>query len=426
MSTINVIKNPKFEEGLNGWFAKGTYDGNTIEIKPSAGVSGNSARLSVPEELGMTYICQRVNLLPGNYEVSFMAKKVSGNADVWIGVNVNGGFKYSPSFLPKMSTKYTNLSYAFSVGGNNRTTVTIYLNAGSIPGVVDFDNVSLLAEDENDMLLNTLYYADVNVNSEGVKVRAKIPNGTILGHWQKGRRAVIERVKDNDEWVRCRWKNKYAYVQKSFLTNIRRVPDTDYEAILKDVMEDEMEKAASHAIKYYYKNEKYTDQWCHMFADWLAGHCAWESGAYIPTVSGCKQGVKNFLENNRFKFVNSQHKAEIYNNVSDIKQFMDGESLDPYEESFVPEIGDYIYLRKCNGDKGYKSNLTSYHVGIVKEVKVENGGVSIVAMEGNTDAEGNIDGVGYVPYIYKNEGNEKQGRRYQKNILGFGETVVNG
>ena len=55
----------------------------------------------------------------------------------------------SESFIPKLSTSYTELSFTFTVSGSGKRDVHIQFIAGSAEGVAWFDETSLLVDEED-------------------------------------------------------------------------------------------------------------------------------------------------------------------------------------------------------------------------------------------------------------------------------------
>lgn len=426
MSMVNILKNPSFESGLANWATHCTYSGNLIQPVSSGGKKGACIKLTVPPEKGQSFVQQVVKLAPGIHTAKFFAKRTSGNVDVWISVRIGDQWQHSASFIPKLSTSYTELSYSFTVNGSGKQDVYIRFIAGSAEGVAWFDETSLMVneedvEDENPLELGVRYYADVSVSSDGLRVRSQPKaNGSVLGYWPNGRLAVIEAIEGNKDWVICRWRAQTAYVSKAYLKNFRTIPNIwDVANILNNVGTNE-KLADSHAIKFYGPNNaEQPNAWCHYFADWIAGHCLWEH-ILIPCQINCREGVISFLDEDLFVFVNAWHKNDVFSNASTTKNHMSSGALDSLEQKYDPSAGDYIYFRKCPGDTGYSASETSYHVGVVVSSSHVDGGIRVTAIEGNTSGSGTINGVGFKTYDPTPGTGQGEGGRYHKNILGFG------
>lgn len=425
MSMVNILKNPSFESGLANWATHCTYSGNLIQPVSNGGKNGACIKLTVPPEKGQSFIQQVVKLAPGIHTAKFFAKRTSGNVDVWISVRIGDQWQHSASFIPKLSTSYTELSYSFTVNGSSKQDVYIRFIAGSAEGVAWFDETSLMVneedvEDENPLELGVRYYADVSVNSDGLRVRSQPnTNASVLGYWPNGRLAVVEAIEGNKEWVSCRWKNKSAYVSKAYMKNFRAIPSIwNVASILNNVGTSE-KLADSHAIKFYGPDLGYQPKWCHYFADWIAGHCLWEH-YFIPDKANCLDGVIAFLDKGSFAFANEWHKSEVFSNTSETKKHMSSGALDSFEQRYDPSAGDYVYFRKCPDDSGYNASETSYHVGVVVSSTQFGDGFRVTVIEGNTSGSNTIDGVGFKTYDPTPGTGEGKGGRYHKNILGFG------
>ena len=431
MSTmINVIKNPEFTYGLSDWGTYCSYSGNKIEVLSSGGVSGKCIKLTVPPEKGQSFVYQDMILAPGDYTIKFFAKKISGDVDVWIQVKINGASEFSESFKSRLSSVYSEFEYPFDVTGSSNASVQIRLIAGSAEGVACFDNVSLMVEQamiaEGMLQTGVEYYADVEVGSAGLRVRSSPSSSAAeIGFWPNGRLAIVEAIAGNNEWVKCWWKNTQAFVMKSYLRNFREAVGGEAQR-LRDVGNSEM-GADSHHVKYYATNADGSNDpdWCHWFADWIEGHCFW-SWADIPNESNCREGVIHFLDEGIFAFVNAWHKMQVYTNTASTRNHMSSGELSAYEAQFVPCAGDYVYFRKCPGESQYNESETSYHVGIVTNVAINDNGVTITAIEGNTSAEDSVDGVGFVTYSPTQGSGNGAGERFHKNILGFGLALGRG
>lgn len=425
MSMVNILKNPSFEDGVANWATHCTYAGNSIEPMSSGGKNGACIKLTVPPEKGQSFVQQVVKLVPGTHTVRFFAKRTSGNVDVWIAVRIDNKWQFSESFIPKLSSSYTELSFTFTVSGSSKRDVYIQFIAGSAEGVAWFDETSLLVDEkdiEDDQLdLGVRYFADVVVNGAGLTVRSQpSTNSASVGSWPNGRLAVVEAIAGNNEWVTCRWLNKIAYVSKAYLKNYRAIPNIwDVANILNQVGTAE-QLVTSREIKFYGPNYKdQPDDWCHYFADWIAGHCLWEH-AFIPEEPNCRDGVIKFLDEELFGFVNAWHKNEVFTNTDETKNHMSSGTLDSLEQRYSPSAGDYIYFRKCPGDSKYSARETSYHVGVVVSYENVDGGIRVTAIEGNTSGDGTVNGVGFKTYDPTPGIGAGEGGRYHKNILGFG------
>lgn len=425
MSMVNILKNPGFESGITNWSTHCTYPGNRIEPMSTGGKNGACIKLTVPPEKGQSFVAQTVELEPGTYTAKFFAKRTSGNVDVWIAVCIDYEWQFSESFIPKLSTSYTELSFTFTVSGSGKRDVHIQFIAGSAEGVAWFDETSLLVDEEdiedNALDLGVRYFADVVVNSAGLSVRSQpSTNGSLVGLWPNGRLAVVEAIAGNNEWVTCRWINEVAYVSKAYLQNFRAISNIwDVANILNQVGTAEKLVGNRNLNYYIYLNLSSSVDWCHYFADWIAGHCLWEH-AFIPEDSNCREGVIKFLDEDLFGFVNAFHKNDVFTNTNNTKNHMTSGTLDSLEQRYYPSAGDYVYFRKCPGDSGYSAAETSYHVGVVVSSTSVEGGIRVTAIEGNTSGSGTVNGVGFKTYDPTPGTGAGEGGRYHKNILGFG------
>lgn len=419
MSEINILGNPDFTEGLDDWHTHGWYEGNTINWISSGGISGSACiELAVPAQLGQSYIYQSVQLLPGTYTAKIHAKKISGNADVWIQVYAGEWF-YSPSLRSQINEdSYTEISFQFTI--NVSCLVQIRYIAGSAEGVVRFDGAVLMAG-VNDLTPGTMYYANVHVGSSGLRVRS-LPsaNGQTLGYWPNGRKAVVTGITGSNEWVECRWHDHIAYVARSYLTNVVQISNIyNYGEILNVVGAAE-KTTGTHNVKYYATGYDSGSLWCHLFADWIVGHCIWDS-SYLPNVANCRQGVISFLQEDMFVFVNSWHKNDVWENCAATSEWMDSAVMSSFESSYVPSAGDYVYFRKYTGQCGYTPTETSYHVGVVVACTASTDGCTVTVVEGNSSGENVQNGVGIITYLPDaSSTGPASGGRFHPNILGFG------
>ncbi|MBR1710221.1 MAG: SH3 domain-containing protein [Clostridia bacterium] len=264
------------------------------------------------------------------------------------------------------------------------------------------------------------YYANVVVNENGLKVR-KQPNTSskVLGYWSNQRKAVVTGVSGNANWVECRWHGETGYVARNYLTNVMPINNIyDYEAVLRTVGEAE-KLTGTHAVKYYATGYDSNSEWCHLFADWVVGHSIWDS-PFLPNIDNCKEGVIEFLKEERFAFVNSWHKSDVWEHCSATSEWMESAVLDQFEQSYIPSAGDYVYFRKCSDQSGYASTETSYHVGIVVSYTANSAGCTIVALEGNSSGAEVVNGIGFITYAPSSGSEIAAGGRFHRNILGFG------
>lgn len=230
-----------------------------------------------------------------------------------------------------------------------------------------------------------LYFADVELpeatRASGLKVRPTMGTSqTEIGVWPHGRLAVVRPTSDSN-WLECRYRGQQGYVSASYLTNFRVATDGsnvhgthDSPYRLLAVAQAEVNALyASHPKFYKYgmelrdANGNYT-QWCHMFADWISTHCFWGTpySNMFPLVDNCKEGVRWFLQRNKFAFINETFKSNIYSAVLDMRPLISQQELTTDEIKKLALEGDYVYFYP--EDATSTTPQVSSHVAIVVDM----------------------------------------------------------
>ncbi len=409
---VNAIKNPGFESGMDEWSIYGWYSGNKVEHQATGGIdNGKCVKLTVPAEKGQSHIYTHASVMPGSHTLKFNVKRIIGDVDVWIMLYVNGAWKYSPSFIPQLTSSFTELSYTFAATGYGMQNVEIRLIAGSAEGVALFDNVSLMVdESEYESPYDGWLYANVIQND--VRLRdTPSTSGSIVGYYPKGRRAVIKDA--GNGWFKCRWKNKDAYILGTTLSPPTANEDME-RYILVNVANQEVNAQHNGNPKYYNKELDNNGDWCHWFADWITCHCLWpfDGDLNIPQESNVRNGISFFLQSDSFYFVHAEDKVKAYG-FSDLKEFMSQAELTNAEMNYRAEIGDYVYFRIDDTTK------ISRHVGVV--IDVSSNGTTITSIEGNASAKGSQAIGNNKVFIQPPLGPDVPGKRFNSDIVGFGK-----
>lgn len=378
-------------------------------------------RLPYRSAAGMQYAYQSVNLVPSKeYILSFYAKR-SGRLDVWAGysyTDINGSYQrvHGPSLLSQMPDNggYRRQEYRFTVPSTASSNYCVYIHGGNNPSDVGVsayvDDVVLVRADGSggsgggSQGSDDFLYADVVVNSDGLKVRPTPSTAeSPIGYHPNGRLIVLKDIGDTD-WYKCRWQDQEGYVSASFLNNLR-LGSQENPQILLDVANQEMQADHNGNIKFYYQDGMDSDtEWCHYFADWITAHCLWPDGTtgLLPRKSNCKDGVIYFLDHDAFYFVNATYKSQIWAQAPDMDDHMDQPGLRNDEANYVPSIGDYVYFHA-------ELPETSAHVGIV--IGRDSARTTITTIEGNTDGDG-VNMHTFAP--------DSENCRFNTKILGFG------
>lgn len=372
------------------------------------------------------YCHQSVRVVRGkSYVLSFYAKH-TGNMRVWMSAGYMISATEQRHFYDVnliLTNIYKKFTLQFTMPSNAYSDIVeIGIMGGYGPNTGDaawVDKAELVGE--SPLPEPTMCFADVECNTSGLKIRsARVNNeSNVLGYWPKGRLAVVETIPGDDQWMRCKWKNSDAFVNKSFLRNIRPIPSQlERHELLASIANNEL--TVIHALKFYGPNLSNPNNvnWCHYFADWFAGHWCWNA-VTIPDESNCRDGVIRFLQYGSFIFVNQWHKQEVKRHAPQTSQYMDEENLDSFETNYRPRLGDYVYFRKTPTETEYAQTETSYHVGIVTDVTSYGSGYKVTAIEGNVTQNYASDSVQYVTYIPDPEHPNNTGGRFHHKILGF-------
>ena len=267
------------------------------------------------------------------------------------------------------------------------------------------------------LVVGNRYFANVVVNSAGLKVRPTPgTSGDPIGYWPNGRLAVIEPIQGDNDWVKCKWKNSYGYVQKSYLDDFQLIENLTYTQFLTNVGTNE--EQVSYQNKFYGPDLTEAD-WCQYFASWMVPHCFWYS-MNVPTASSCRDGVIHFLDAGIFLFVNAWHKNDVYTNTTQTSQSMSSGSLTALEQVFTGQEGNFVYFRRCSDHADYSSSETAYHVGVVTAVESVSTGIRITAVEGNQTDGNNTDCVRFKTYDPTPSTNPDPNGLFHRDILGFG------
>lgn len=223
-----------------------------------------------------------------------------------------------------------------------------------------------------------LFYADVNLpaatRAAGLKVRPQpSTSATEIGYWPHGRCGVVKAI-SNSTWYECRYRGQVGYVMAQYLENFRPAHalypqiNADTPNRLKEVAVQEAAAEHDSHVKFYcygmndYDANGNRTQWCHMYADWLSAHCYWGASyaTVFPMIHNCKDGVRWFLQRDSFKFINGTYKANIYNNIPDMRDLVTSPSLTTAESNYYAYEGDYVYFYNES-----KPNEVSAHVAVV-------------------------------------------------------------
>lgn len=186
-------------------------------------------------------------------------------------------------------------------------------------------------------------------------------------------RLVLVKPCSVDGWYETLYRGEPAYVMAEFIKLLdEAVPDSIVERML---FMAEPEKGRSKSI--YFNG--YGGKWCHRFADWLAMNAGMPKET-IPNTSNCGKGIVWFVANQNsdgFYFKNDENKRRMIRAYS----ALDGlpYELTAEELAYVPQPGDYVYLRWKNA--AVRVNVS--HVGVVAVVTSEH----ITTWEGNSNKE---------------------------------------
>lgn len=417
----NLLLNSGFETNSNWRLTAGAAYASNNAYEGSRCLSFLSQGTSATQ-----YCHQSVRVVRGkNYVLSFYAKRI-GNMRVWMSAGYMISQTEQRHFYDvnlSLTDTYQKFTLPFTMPLDAYSDIVeIGIMGGYGPSASDaawVDKAELVGEAP--LPDPSKCFADVECNFSGLKIRSAqvIDESNVLGYWPNGRLAVVETIPGNELWMRCKWKNSDAFVSKAFLRNIRPMPsEITYYDLLTSIADKEL--TVTHALKFYGPNLANPNDvdWCHYFADWFTGHWCWEY-VTIPDVSNCRDGVIRFLQDGKFVFVNGWHKQDVKRHTSQTSQYMDGENLNSFEASYVPQLGDYVYLRKSPGETGYVQTETSYHVGVVTNVTRYGTGYKVTAIEGNVTGNYANNSVQYITYTPDPEHTNNIGGRFHHNILGF-------
>lgn len=382
MVTINLISNPKFENGLASWSKVSSNSATTITTQSTGGID-NSCCIKVNVASGGTQngIRQSVTLSPGTYTVSFYAKKVSGNADLRAQISFDDKRYTSHSFAAVLGSEYVKVNYSFTIPEPYRQWTQLTLLADGSEGIILLDDVTLMAPLRDSFELK---YATVNLTSglhDGLKVRSDMrDDAKVIGYWPHGRRALVLAT-EVAEWYECRYRGSVGYVKAAYLTDFKTALDPTafgkfYETPnrLEEIAEYEVNAATYSLPKFYLKNASGGQEWCHMFADWLSSHNCWAYDATqcFPYESNCRNGVRWFLENAEFHFTDADYKAKV-RGFSDFSGLINSDELTVEGREKRVMDGDYVYFASS------KANEVARHVAVA----ISSNTTSITIAEGN-------------------------------------------
>ena len=380
--TVNAINNHSFESGLNDWI-KCNNNTTTITVQNSGGIdNGKCVRISVAADGAENGILQSKFLSPGTYTVTFFAKKISGNADFWVSI-FGQEASTSASYASQLDSDYAELSYTFTITGNFRKLCNVYFKAGSAEGVILLDKITLMAPLRDTF---SLQYADVYLTSalqSGLNVRAAMNNNAeVIAYWPHGRRALVLPT-SNSEWFECRYCGQVGYIRAEYLRNFTPAndcnsfeSDLDTAYRLEEVAVQEVSAATYGNPKFYKTTAEVDQEWCHMFVDWLSGHCYWgiNPGSRFPNLANCRKGVRWFFDHAEFFFINASYKAKV-RTFSDFSDVITSDALTNAEQNAWMLDGDYVYFTSS------KPTEVARHVAIV----IYSRPTSITIAEGNMD-----------------------------------------
>ena len=382
MITINLISNPKFETGLADWSKKSSNSATTVVAQADGGIDNSRCvKISVPASGTQNGIRQSMTLSPGTYTISFHAKKISGNADLRVKIDFGEYSFTSNSFASVLEFEYTKVNYTFTLPGPYREWMEVSLLAGGNEGIILLDDVMLMVPLRESCELK---YATVNLTTDlqgGLKVRAAmLDNAEVIGYWPHGRRALVLATEEAD-WYECRYRGNIGYVKAEYLTNFETALDADeFDSYyttpnrLEEIAEYEINASTYAHPKFYSKNASAQQEWCHMFVDWVSGHNCWAYGAaqQFPYEANCRDGVRWFLENADFFFVDAEYKAKV-RGFSDFSNLISSNELTTEELNERVLEGDYVYFASSN------SSEVARHVALA----ISWNATSITIVEGN-------------------------------------------
>ena len=216
----------------------------------------------------------------------------------------------------------------------------------------------------------------------------------------EGRMVVYESPATNG-YVRIRWRgDSQAWIQESWLNSTATAAPTA-RARLSYIAEQEQRAVFGTRDEEEFYGAPIGTNYCHYFADAMAASAFYNTSA-LPMKGNCKDGVIHFLQKGGFYFVNAAHKKDVWDNATNMKQYMDGATLNSRENQFSPQPGHYVYFHTIPKE-------TASHVGIVTRVL----GNYIETVEGNV---GTKKTVGFRTYNATSTG-------YHADIMGFGVPV---
>jgi len=374
METINALKNPSFDNGLDFWTLS---DNNNIILQNNGGISnGPCAYMNATSSLAS--LRQYIPLAKGSFTVRAKVKKVSGIPDAWIQVQCNGNTFNSPSSATKLSEDgFIDISLSFNHSSKDWQYAAIFFCCSG--GAVLLDEAELNAPE--DTAIHLLKYGKINATDVKIRVAPK-SNSIVIAYAPLGRLMVV-RETSNYDWLecRCRVADKSSYVQagyimRKFLDNLCNADDADdsnYENVKNRIhtvglAECNINNVPQYMAAYYVKDLQ-EGAWCHYFADWISTACFWgdlsEANNNVPFKANCRDGILWFLKNSAFSFTSVEQKKKL-RLFDDFSSFISEDTLTSKEENFSPAVGDYIYFSSND------STEAAQHVGIISKILSNN------------------------------------------------------
>lgn len=380
-SGVDVVRDGEFET-TNTWSCHDTT------IEPGDQHSGVSClNLRNRSTGGQIFADQSVPLVAGsNYTLSFYAKR-RGQMEIWTGVtfmDANGNWTSinSNSLLNQTFEEYRRLSWSFTFPVGAQYAWLRFYGAGQ-PGdaaTAFVDDVVLVGPSTIPSGKRWAY-----INEAGTRLRDPANNDYAITKWYPNARFVYQGsdVFANKEYLRMTWPPDafdYARVAKSSVV--------DLGAVTTGVKDTVLCLAAS----YYQATQNNPSfpmngatfglggNWCAVWLEWLCVQAGMvNAGIKLPGEAMVKDALTYFHyphSNGRFWFTSAFHKKRMREIDPVIRQYTDFDELSDDEQRFVPQAGDWVFIRWNNKDE------TMSHVGIVA-VNAPLNPTSVTTYEGN-------------------------------------------